>query len=81
MEQMSQGRIKHYEFSCEQVSKFLQCGESITVNDLHFVSYKCYVLAGFLLDELGEGVVGDFNSCLQDYAHGACDSRIWLGFI
>jgi CsiD. len=70
MEQMSQGRIKHYEFSPQQVSKFLQRGASTTVNDLHFVPYKRYLLAGYLLDELGEDVVADFTSCLQDYATG-----------
>ncbi|PLU87150.1 MULTISPECIES: carbon starvation induced protein CsiD [Pseudomonas] len=70
MEQMSQGRIKHYEFSGEQVRNFIQRGESTTVNDLHFVPYKRYVLAGFLLEELGEGVIEDFKSCLQDYDTG-----------
>lgn len=45
------------------------------------ISFDRHALPALGSQELGEGVVGDFNSCLQDYAHGACDSRIWLGFV
>lgn len=70
MEKSFRERMKHYEFSNLKVGRFLQCSEYISVNDLHFVPYKRYLLAGYLQDELGAEAIESFKFCLQDYATG-----------